>query len=169
MGILKTAATVAVASSVHGRIQRRQQQRWAAQDQAAGRTIMPINRSWRYHPSKIDGAEYPDFDDAKFQRIVIPHTNVELPWHNFDDKDYEFISTYRRRFKFPPEAEGKRVFVDFEGVMTASTVWINGTRLGDYRCVLVPLAPARDHVVMERQAAAALDIEPGEPVRMVAS
>ena len=33
MGILKTAATVAVASSVHGRIQRRQQQRWAAQDQ----------------------------------------------------------------------------------------------------------------------------------------
>jgi hypothetical protein len=32
---LKTAATVAVASSVHGRIQRRQQARWAAQDQAA--------------------------------------------------------------------------------------------------------------------------------------
>ena len=34
MGILKTAATVAVASSVHGRVQRRQQARWAAQDQA---------------------------------------------------------------------------------------------------------------------------------------
>ena len=34
MGILKTAATVAVASSVHGRVQRRQQNRWAAQDQA---------------------------------------------------------------------------------------------------------------------------------------
>lgn len=34
MGILKTAATVAGASSVHGRIQRRQRQRWAAQDQA---------------------------------------------------------------------------------------------------------------------------------------
>ncbi|HEX6453603.1 MAG TPA: SHOCT domain-containing protein [Trebonia sp.] len=36
MGILKTAVTVGVASSVHGRVQRRQQQRWAAQDQAAG-------------------------------------------------------------------------------------------------------------------------------------
>jgi Short C-terminal domain len=33
VGILKTAATVAVASSVHGRVQRRQQARWAAQDQ----------------------------------------------------------------------------------------------------------------------------------------
>ncbi|MCU0270845.1 MAG: SHOCT domain-containing protein [Acidimicrobiales bacterium] len=36
MGLLKTAAKVAVASSVHGRVQRRQQQRWAAQDAAAG-------------------------------------------------------------------------------------------------------------------------------------
>jgi hypothetical protein len=34
VGLLKTAATVAVASSVHGRIQRRQQARWAAQDQS---------------------------------------------------------------------------------------------------------------------------------------
>ena len=41
MGILKTAATVAVASSVHGRIQRRQQQRWAAQDQAAAQATPP--------------------------------------------------------------------------------------------------------------------------------
>ena len=35
MGLLKAAATVAVASSVHGRVQRRQQNRWAAQDQAS--------------------------------------------------------------------------------------------------------------------------------------
>lgn len=35
MGLLKTAAKVAVASSVHGRVQRRQQQRWAAQDGVA--------------------------------------------------------------------------------------------------------------------------------------
>lgn len=34
MSLLKTAGRVAVASSVHGRVQRRQQQRWAAQDAA---------------------------------------------------------------------------------------------------------------------------------------
>jgi|EndMetStandDraft_6_1072998.scaffolds.fasta_scaffold00881_4 putative oligomerization/nucleic acid binding protein len=34
MSLLKTAARTAVASSVHGRIQRRQQERWAAADQA---------------------------------------------------------------------------------------------------------------------------------------
>jgi Short C-terminal domain len=39
VGLLKTAATVAVASSVHGRIQRRQQNRWAAQDQASAAAV----------------------------------------------------------------------------------------------------------------------------------
>jgi hypothetical protein len=36
---LKTAATVAVASSVHGRVQRRQQARWAARDQAGAAPV----------------------------------------------------------------------------------------------------------------------------------
>jgi beta-galactosidase len=112
-----------------------------ADDQVVqGRSIHPINRNWRYHPSKIAGAEAPGFDDSKFERVVVPHTNVMLPWHSFDEKEYEFISTYRRRFKFPRDAEGKRVFVDFEGVMTASTVWINGVHLGDYRGGFTPFS-----------------------------
>jgi Short C-terminal domain len=41
VGLLKTAATVAVASSVHGRIQRRQQARWAAQDHAPASVPAP--------------------------------------------------------------------------------------------------------------------------------
>jgi len=41
VGMLKTAAKVAVASSVHGRIQRRQQQQWATQDQAAAAAAAP--------------------------------------------------------------------------------------------------------------------------------
>ena len=41
MGLLKTAATVAVASSVHGRIQRRQQARWAAQGQTTADVPAP--------------------------------------------------------------------------------------------------------------------------------
>lgn len=41
MGLIKTAAKVAVASSVHGRVQRRQQQRWAAQDVAQSQGYQP--------------------------------------------------------------------------------------------------------------------------------
>jgi len=41
MGLLGTAAKVAVASSVHGRVQRRQRERWAAQDSAAAPAATP--------------------------------------------------------------------------------------------------------------------------------
>ena len=105
-----------------------------------GRVVLPMNRSWRYHPAKVDGAEALSFDDAGFERIVIPHTNAELPWHSFDEKDYSFVSTYRRRFRLPEGTEGKRVFVDFEGAMTASTVWINGVLLGEYKGGFTPFS-----------------------------
>jgi hypothetical protein len=41
MGLIKTAAKVAVASSVHGRVQRRQQNRWAEQDLKAAQQAPP--------------------------------------------------------------------------------------------------------------------------------
>jgi len=99
----------------------------------AGRLVLPMNRNWRYSGSSREGAHSKDFDDSGFERVAIPHANVRLPWHGFDEKTYEFVSIYRRRFMLPQEARGKRVFVDFEGAMTASTVWINGTRVGEYR------------------------------------
>jgi len=107
---------------------------------AGGRLILPINRYWRYNRTLVEGAHEKSFDDSKFERVVIPHTNIKLPWHSFDDKAYEFVSIYRRRFKLPPEARGRRVFVDFEGVMTASTVWVNGVRLGEYKGGYTPFS-----------------------------
>jgi len=105
----------------------------ASEPAAAGRLILPMNRNWRFNRSVAEGSHTRDFDDSGYERVVIPHTNARLPWHSFDEKTYEFISSYRRRFKLPAEAKGKRVFVDFEGAMTASTVWINGQRLGEYK------------------------------------
>ena len=72
---------------------------FAAEHIVPGRVILPLNRGWRYRPGVVDGVETPGFDDSGFERVVIPHTNVRLPWHSFDDKDYEFVSTYRRRFQ----------------------------------------------------------------------
>ncbi len=113
---------------------------FADEQTAQGRSILPINRNWRFHPARVDGAQSPDFDDSAFRRVVVPHANIQVPWHSFDDKDYEFISTYRRRFRLPRGAAGKRVFVDFEGVMTASTVWINGVPLGEYKGGFTPFS-----------------------------
>src|SRR5207248_8445702 len=107
---------------------------------ASGRLILPMSRNWRYSRTTSDAAHAKDFDDSTFERVVIPHTNIRLKWHGFDEKEYEFVSIYRRRFKLPPEASGRRVFVDFEGAMTASTVSINGTRLGEYKGGYTPFS-----------------------------
>jgi beta-galactosidase len=107
---------------------------------SGSRTVLPMNRSWRYKPSKVEGAHVASFNDSSFEPAVIPHSNIRMPWHSFDDKDYEFISTYRRRFRTPAQARGKRVFVDFEGAMTASTVWINGHPLGEYKGGFTPFS-----------------------------
>jgi beta-galactosidase len=104
------------------------------------RVVLPMNRKWRYQPSKVEGAHLSAFNDASFEPVVIPHTNIRLPWHSFDDSTYEFVSTYRRRFRYPASAKGKRVFVDFEGAMTASTVWINGIALGEYKGGFTPFS-----------------------------
>ncbi|MBV8477637.1 MAG: glycoside hydrolase family 2 protein [Acidobacteria bacterium] len=98
-----------------------------------GRLVLPMNRGWRYSPKLPEGFEAPDFDDASFEQVVIPHSNKRLAWHGFDDRAYEFVSAYRRHFKLPPSSRGKHIFVDFEGAMTASTVWINGRPLGEYK------------------------------------
>ena len=112
----------------------------AEADVPRSRSVFTLNRNWRFLPAAVEGAHLPAFDDAAFEKIVIPHTNVKLPWHSFDDKEYQFISTYRRRFKYPAAARGKRVFVDFEGAMTASTVWINGVPLGEYKGGFTPFS-----------------------------
>ena len=59
MGLLKTAATVAVASSVHGRVQRRQQNRWAAQDAAAMPAPPPTQYAAPAHPPQAHAEPAP--------------------------------------------------------------------------------------------------------------
>jgi beta-galactosidase len=107
---------------------------------AKGRVVLPLNRRWLYSPKATDSARERNFDDSTFARVTVPHTNIRLPWHSFDEKSYEFVSIYRRHFRLPAGAQGRRVFVDFEGVMTASTVWLNGTRLGEYRGGFTPFS-----------------------------
>src|ERR1700761_378562 len=123
---LKTSSAVVAAAAVSPRLIAQQTLKETC------RAVLPINRGWRYSKSFSEEATAVAFDDSSFERIVIPHTNQRLPWHGFEDKSDEFVSVYRREIKVPAEAKGKRVFVDFEAVMTATTVYINGKKLGEY-------------------------------------
>jgi beta-galactosidase len=113
----------------------------AAQDGAESvRRVYSLNRKWLFSEKNVANGTSLRFDDTRFTRVTIPHTNKVMPWHGFDDKDYQFISLYRRHFQLPPGANGKRVFIDFGAVMTAATVHINGHRLGEYRGGYTPFS-----------------------------
>ena len=133
---IKTTGTVIAATAVAQGLSATAQTAPASK----GRVVLPINRRWRFSPKATEAAHERAFDDSGFARVTVPHTNIRLPWHSFDEKTYEFISIYRRHFRLPPGARGRRVFVDFEGVMTASTVWLNGIRLGEYKGGYTPFS-----------------------------
>jgi beta-galactosidase len=135
----------------------------SADPENGARLVLPMNRGWRYSASFVEDGHDLNFDDSKFAHVVVPHTNVALPWHGFDDKTYEFVSLYRRRFKLPPSARGQRVFVDFEGVMTAATVWINGQRLGEYKGGYTPFSfELTPHLNFEGENLLAVDVDSSE-------
>jgi beta-galactosidase len=135
----------------------------AAESASAGRIVLPLNRRWRYSPQTTPDAHEVVFDDSSFARVTVPHTNIRLPWHSFDEKSYEFVSIYRRRFRLPASTRGRRVFVDFEGVMTASTVWLNGTRLGEYKGGYTPFSfDLTPHIDWDGENLLAVDVDSTE-------
>jgi beta-galactosidase len=107
---------------------------------AVPRRTYPLNRNWLYGGKMTAGADAPDFNDSHFERVTLPHSNVTLPWHSFDDKSYEFVGIYRRHFRAPAEWQGRRVFVDFGGVMTAAKVSVNGHAFPEYRGGYTPFS-----------------------------
>jgi beta-galactosidase len=129
---MKTTGTLLAASAVASPL--------AAEAAPHARAVLSLNRRWRYSPKATPEALTRSFDDSRFDRVTLPHTNLRVPWHGFDEKSYQFVSVYRRHFKVPAVAHGRRIFVDFEGVMTASTVYLNGTKLGAYRGGYTPFS-----------------------------
>ncbi len=100
------------------------------------RTVLLFNDDWLYSPTEVS----PETSDSAFERVTLPHTNIVLPHHNFDNAEYQFISTYRKRFRLPEPRNGRRVYIDFDGAMIASTVTINGRALGDYEGGYTPFS-----------------------------
>ena len=80
----------------------------------------------------------PEFDDRTFSKVTLPHAVSKLSWQNWDPAAWEDVWIYRRHFPLPPEAAGRRVFVEFEGVMTAASPAVNGHALPEHRGGYLP-------------------------------
>ena len=95
--------------------------------------VRSLNSGWYYKPSfegPFVGAGAP-LDG--WERIELPHANRELPFNGFDEAEYQFVSTYARDIEASAEEASRRSFLDFEGVMCACELWLNGEAVGGHR------------------------------------
>ncbi len=92
-----------------------------------------LNFEWKYcanfHSSYIE----PTYDDTSFENVNIPHTNIEVPYNNFDEKMYQFESCYRRKIWIDQLADDEHVYIKFNGVMSYAKVYLNGNYVGEHK------------------------------------
>lgn len=116
------------------------------------RIVSSLNFGWRFHAGDVAGAETVGFNDKGWQIINVPHDfQIHQPWvapekgEKADNSDAASnvksrlssrgfkemgIGWYRKTITPDAAWKGKRVLLDFEGIMLVGDVYLNGQRIG---------------------------------------
>ena len=97
-----------------------------------------INLGWKFIREAIEGAQAPEYNDAKWQTVDLPHDAAVH--HEFQKKGDGASSRvgflplgrgwYRRHIAYDKAWQGKRVIIEFEGVYRDARVYVNGVDCG---------------------------------------
>src|SRR5215469_15233163 len=108
----------------------------AAQADAA-RLVLRADASWKFLLGDPTGAEAASFADASWRSVDLPHDwSIEgtPDQKNATGSGGGFfpagVGWYRKTFTGPASWKGKRVSVEFDGVASNATVYLNGQKLG---------------------------------------
>lgn len=103
------------------------------------RVIFDFNLAWRFIRENIAGAEQTELDNSTWPDVSTPHTYNDadsyagLASHSGGDREaWTGITWYRKHFKLPANAEGRKVILEFEGLKQAGRFWINGRAAGRF-------------------------------------
>lgn len=84
---------------------------------AAARDTYNFNSGWRIEKQK--------------KLVTLPHAwNEDEAFKVYINQMSDSVIWYRKTFRLPESAEGKRVFIEFEGARQAAEVFVNGERVG---------------------------------------
>lgn len=119
---------------------------------AFSRVELNINRGWLFSRDDTIGAWQKKFNDTDWKIVNLPHDfQISQPWvppapDEKSDMDNPVANVKSRlsargfketgvgwyRKKFTPDStwRGKRVLLDFEGIMLNGDVWVNGQKIG---------------------------------------
>lgn len=90
-----------------------------------------FNSDWKLQIGDRAGNELLNVNDKDWQKVTLPHAFNE---NDAFKKSIEDLATgivwYRKDFKIPNGARGKKVFVEFEGIRLAGEFYLNGKWIG---------------------------------------
>jgi beta-galactosidase len=110
--------------------------------------MVSFDEGWHFMKDSIPDAERPDFNDAAWRVLDLPHdwSIEDLPGQNgldvvgpFSKASVDKMSSgylvggtgwYRKKFKISEEDKAKIAYLQFDGVYMNSDVWLNGRHLG---------------------------------------
>lgn len=105
-----------------------------------GREKIKIDFDWKFMLGDYEGAMNPQYDDSKWNMVNLPHdasiygnfVKDSLGGTRQNGFRPRHIGWYRKHLNIKEELEGKRIFLEFEGVYRASDVWVNGIHCGSF-------------------------------------
>jgi beta-galactosidase len=104
---------------------------------AQSRVTTSFDKDWLFLKSDAQGAEQQNFADGSWRKLDVPHDwSIEGPFSKDNPTGGAGgflpagIGWYRKHFTVSKDQANRRVYIDFDGVMANSDVWINGFHLG---------------------------------------
>jgi beta-galactosidase len=105
---------------------------------------IPLNYNWNYCENFKEEyiTKFP-----KMNLVNIPHTNKELPFYNFSEKDFQFISSYEKVINISVNKQ-KRYVLQFDGIMNYSEVYFNEVLVTSHKGGYTPFkVDVSEHIV----------------------
>jgi len=90
-----------------------------------------FNASWRLALGDLPEGSLTGVNDASWKEVNLPYAyNQSEAFSRGCSELSDTIMWYRKHFVLPASAQGKRVFIEFEGVRFGAQVFLNGSELG---------------------------------------
>lgn len=100
---------------------------------AAEREKYNFNSDWKLKIGDMDQAEKVDYSDADWKSVTLPHAFNEDEAFKLNIKDLtDTIVWYRKHFRLPADAKGRKVFIEFEGARQGIDLYVNGCLVGQH-------------------------------------
>lgn len=114
-----------------------------------------INDSWKFHLGSVSGAYGNSFNDADWDYVDLPHDfSITQEFTSEGEAESGFLpggtGWYRKHLMLSEDLSGKRIVLNFDGVYSHATVYINGKKVGEHHYGYTPFAfDITDYVVCD--------------------